>query len=49
MGIKQFERIEPYYKEKQERKNVQENKRTKMKKQPNKRNKQKKKYRESKL
>jgi hypothetical protein len=46
MGRKQFERIEPYYKQKQERKNVQENKRTKIEKQSNKRNKQKKTYRE---
>jgi hypothetical protein len=29
-GRKQFERIKPYYKQKQERKNVQGNKRTKM-------------------
>ena len=46
MGIKQFERIKPYCKQKQERKNVQGNKMTKMEKQPNKRNKQKKTYKE---
>jgi hypothetical protein len=40
VGRKQFKRIEPYYKQKQERKNVQGNKQTKMEKQPNKRNKQ---------
>ena len=34
---KQFERIEPYYKQKQERKIVKENKMTKIEKQPNKR------------
>jgi hypothetical protein len=45
-GRKQFKRIELYYKQKYERKNVQGNKRTKMEKQPNKRNKQKKTYRE---
>jgi hypothetical protein len=39
MGKKQFERIKPYYKQKQERKSVQENKRIKMEKQPNKMNK----------
>jgi hypothetical protein len=44
MGRKQFERIEPYYKQKQKRKKVQGNKRTKMEKQPNKMNKQKKTY-----
>jgi hypothetical protein len=36
---KQFKKIEPYYKQKHKRKNVQGNKRKKMEKQPNKRNK----------
>ena len=46
MDRKQFHRVEPYFKQKQERKNAYGNKRTKMEKQPNKMKKQKKTYKE---